>query len=119
MGRAFATVVAERALEFSALADEALRLPEPFATRFLDGIRNALDQDVAVDWDPLLEAALQLPSSKAEPQPKAEEPRYYSDRSSCDLVKLVPDGEVAALVVPLGGRLVSASPGRPGPAVVA
>ncbi|SDK49938.1 hypothetical protein SAMN05216298_0288 [Glycomyces sambucus] len=67
MGKAFATAVAERALEFSRLAETALQLPEVFATRFLDGIRSALDANVPIAWDPLLAALLELPGPVPEP----------------------------------------------------
>lgn len=77
LGQAFATVVAERAREFSTLAEEALDLPELFATRFLDGLRRVADKEEAIAWAPLLAALLRLPTTSSPTDPLDAEPRWH------------------------------------------
>jgi hypothetical protein len=77
IGQAFATVVAEHAQEFSLLTEEVLTLPELFATRFLDGLRRAVDNGDAIAWEPLLAGLLRLPTPSPTTSLLDEEPRWH------------------------------------------
>lgn len=61
IGQAFATTVRERAREFSERASVVVTLPELLVGRFLDGLRNAIDADAAIEWPPLLTALMAFP----------------------------------------------------------
>ena len=79
VGQAFSTVVKERALEFSRLAPEVVNLPSLFVGRFFDGLREALDGGVAVEWQVLLGSLMSLPiqsSAVTSEDDSSEEWRY-------------------------------------------
>lgn len=61
LGHALNDAVAERSQEFSACTREFLELPEPFPSRFLDGLRAAVSvHSSAIDWPAYLSGVSQL-----------------------------------------------------------
>jgi hypothetical protein len=57
LAMAFGTVTGQRAAEFSALTPDIMALGEPWISRFLGGIREAIGADQSIDWDTFLKHA--------------------------------------------------------------
>lgn len=89
LGNVLRDVVAQRTLEYSALADEVLAMPRIYASRYLDGLREGTTQGGAIDWAALLPALRQLPIRSDEVRPEADPDEYgwgYPIRVATDVI---------------------------------
>lgn len=70
LGREFRTVVQQHTHVYSRVADAVLDLPHLYVSRYLDGLREGVnDHGGQFDWDPLLSALFSLPFSSDENRP--------------------------------------------------
>lgn len=108
LGHALNDVVAERARDFSECTRAFLELPEPFPSRFLDGLRVAASVDSsAIDWPAYVSGVSQLKSLRAD----GAEGSTYPMQTVCHTFAQAVSEEGAALPADLLQAVVEALSG--------
>lgn len=98
--------VEARPNEFSTLTAELLSLGEPYASRFLDGIRKAAESTTEIDWATFLNVLSELD----EPLGPDEDRGSYAQRQVCGAIENATRGEssrIPADLLPRASEVVA------------